>query len=194
MSAIFFRDPLTGDWTPLSVVGVRGAVGPTGPSVQGPTGPTGPAGPTGPTGPTGPSAPTGPQGPPGPTGAQGTRGPTGPTGATGDVGPTGPQGGTGGKGAVGPQGPPGANHPKQLRVGIATVVPNAGLNTKGDRAYFSAPFRVNVNVVTSMRTSVPGDVYVNCSANNIGLDGFDPHVFRTNTANCLVDWLAVGDR
>jgi hypothetical protein len=81
-----------------------------------------------------------------------------------------------------------------LRVGIASINPAANTNTAGSRVYFAAAFRVNVNVVTSMRTSVPGDVYINCAANNIGLDGFDPYVYRTNTTNCLVDWMAVGDR
>ena len=86
------------------------------------------------------------------------------------------------------------NHPKQLRIGMASVNPTANANTNGGRVLFSAAFRVNVNVVTSERTSVPGDVYVNCSANNIGLDGFDVYVYRTNTTQCLVDWFAVGDR
>jgi hypothetical protein len=108
------------------------------------------------------------------------------------------------QGIDGPQGAAGASHPKQLRIGMASIVPGANANTAGTRVTFSAAFRVNVNVVCSMRTSVPGDPgalgetdgggYVNCSANNIGLDGFDPYVYRTNTTTCLVDWFAVGDR
>ena len=79
-------------------------------------------------------------------------------------------------------------------MGTAAVNPTANANTNGGRVYYSAAFRANCNVVASMRTSVPGDVYVNCAVNNVGLDGFDVYVFRTNTTQCLVDWMAVGDR
>jgi hypothetical protein len=79
-------------------------------------------------------------------------------------------------------------------VGTAAINPTANTNTAGAVVTFSAAFRVNANVVCSMRTSVPGDVYINCSANAISLSGFTPYVFRTNTTQCLVDWMAVGDR
>jgi Collagen triple helix repeat (20 copies) len=195
MPAIYYRDPGTGNWLSLPTTGPQG--------VQGPVGPTGPTGPQGATGSQGPTGPTGVSGPQGQIGATGPTGPSGNVGTTGATGPTGPQGAQGPQGIQGPggiQGPQGntgaagANHYKQFRVGTAAINPAANTNTLGTRVTFSAPFRVNANVVCSMRTSVPGDVYINCAANAIDLNGFDPYVYRTNTTQCLVDWMAVGDR
>lgn len=192
MASVWYRDPTTLEWTEINLVGTQGPKGATGA-----TGDQGPQGDPGDKGATGAIGDTGPKGDTGPSGAQGDKGPTGDKGATGppgDKGATGTTGGPGGPGATGGTGPAGANHYKQLRVGMASITSAANANTAGARVYFSAAFRANVNVVCSMRTSVPGNVYVNCAANNIGLDGFDPYVFRTNVSTCLVDWIAVGDR
>lgn len=130
MAALKYRDPVSGQWLPLTIgpTGPTGSVGPTGP--LGPTGATGAAstvtGPTGSTGLTGSTGSTGPTGLTGLTGATGPTGPTGPTGATGAVsttpGPTGPTGLTGPTGAVstvpGPTGPTGSTGP----VGAASTV------------------------------------------------------------------------
>jgi hypothetical protein len=192
MSSVWYRDPITKEWKPVSLVGSQGAKGATG--VKGGVGLKGDTGEKGPTGAVGD---TGPKGDTGPGGAAGDKGPVGPkglTGATGDPGPKGTTGGPGGPGGTGATGATGADHPNQIRIGMAAVNPAANANTNGGRVYFSAAFRVNCNVVTSMRSSVPGNVYYNCAANNIGLDGFDVWVYRTNTTQCLVDWIAVGTR
>lgn len=192
MSAVWYRDPVTAQWVPVPLIGSQGPQG-----AKGDTGPRGDQGPAGDPGDKGPMGDTGPKGDKGPSGSKGDTGPMGdkgPTGNRGATGPQGPKGATGSAGATGAQGAFGGHHPKQIRVGMAAVSPTANANTNGGRVYFSSAFLYNVNVVCSMRTSTPGNVYVNCAANAIGLDGFDVYVYRTNTTQCLVDWIAVGDR
>jgi hypothetical protein len=45
-----------------------------------------------------------------------------------------------------------------------------------------------------MRTSTPGDIYVNCSTLDIDVNGFTALVYRTNETDCLVDYFAVAPR
>lgn len=146
------------------IVGIRG--------LQGAKGPTGDTGPQGPTGDTGPQGPQGLQGSQGPQGGQG---------------PQGVQGGKGGMGATG------ASHYWQLRIGTPGLTPVANTNTAA-YATFSAAFRVIPTVVISARSSVIGTTVVNVSINTPDAGGFTFYVYRTNTTDTYVDYLAVGER
>lgn len=189
MAGLYFKDPTTQQWTFLSLVGSQGATGPTGP-----TGAAGAVGLAGPTGPSGVVGVQGAQGGAGGAGVIGPVGPTGPQGAGGVQGAQGPQGiqgpgGAGGPGgAQGPQGPAGVSHHIQFRVGLASV--GGGTNVQGAWTAFSSPYGAAPALAVSMRTSVPGDVYVNCTHTGLNNAGFYPVVYRTNGTECLVDWWA----
>lgn len=190
MSGLYFKDPTTQQWTYISLIGLQGPTGPVGPA-----GPAGTGSVTGPTGPTGLSGGVGLLGPTGPSGAAGAQGPAGPQGtpgAKGQQGAQGPAGGQGPQGVGGPQGgagPAGADHGIQFRVGMATVA--GGTNVQGAWTAFSSPYGGTPALAVSMRTSTPGDIYVNCTHTGLNNAGFYPVVYRTNGTNCLVDWWAV---
>lgn len=119
----------------------------------------------------------------------GPQGLQGPAGAQGDVGVTGPKGPDG----VSLPGPKGPSHPTQFRGGTVRITPIANTNTSA-RVNFSSPMNNVPVVVVSMRTSVPGDPYVNCGSSAEDAAGFTAYVFRTNTTDCLVDYIAAAPR
>jgi len=189
MAGLFFKNPADGQWAFLSLVGSMGATGPSGPTgalgANGAMGPTGVQGGIGPTGPQGGAGSAGPVGLIGPTGPQGTAGAQGPQGATGVQGIGGPQGGQGPQGGAGPAG---VDHHIQFRVGLASV--GGGTNVQGAWTAFSSPYGASPCLCVSMRTSTPGDIYVNCTHTGLTNAGFYPVVYRTNATTCLVDWWA----
>lgn len=195
MAGMWFKNPATGQWEFLSLVGSQGPGGATGPTggagATGLTGPTGPTGAPGTPGATGPTGGPGGNGAVGPTGPQGTAGAKGALGATGSQGPQGIQGPVGAQGAVGNAG---ADHGCQFRSGMATVNPSANANTQGAWCAFSSPYGATPAIAVSLRSSVPGNTYVNCTQTGATAAGFYPVVYRTNTTSCLVDWLAAKQR
>jgi Collagen triple helix repeat (20 copies) len=196
MGDLYFRDSVSGDWTLLPVMGAPGDVGPTGDT--GPTGQQGEAGLIGFSGLSGiPGAPgvKGPQGAQGPRGPQGAVGPRGAQGARGSQGPVGPQGVAGAKGPQGAQGPRGTDHGVQFRIGkISMETVTADSNFQGPWTTFSSPYVSPPQLVTAMRTGVPGGIYVSVTHTGLNNAGFYPVVYRTNTTTCLVDWIAVRTR
>jgi hypothetical protein len=188
----YYRDPDSGLWTQMPLVGDSGdtgAKGATGP--DGPTGWDGAQGAQGAQGVQGVQGPTGPQGSAGATGATGPQGPvgnTGSTGAQGDKGNTGAQGPTGYTGATGPKG---TNHFAQFRVGNTRFA--GGTNVQGPWTAFSAAFAATPAVSVSKRTSVP-HVWMSVTHTGRNTAGFYPVVYRTNTTDCIVDFLAVSNR
>lgn len=137
----------------------------------------------------GDKGPTGPQGDKGPQGDQGPQGFQGATGATGSQGPVGNQGGQGPQGAQGP------DHYWQIRYGAVTVTPVANTNTVSSYIAYTAPFRTGPpTVCIVMRSGVPGGTVVNVGVERPTADQFRVYVYRTNTTNVIVDWVAIGER
>jgi hypothetical protein len=71
---------------------------------------------------------------------------------------------------------------------------NGGAGNREARVNFSSPFNSVPVVVVSMRTSTPGDIYVNATVSAVDAAGFTAHVNRTNATDCLVDYFAVAPR
>lgn len=69
-----------------------------------------------------------------------------------------------------------------------------GTNVQGAWVAFSSAYGSTPQLAVSMRTSVPGNVYVNATHTGLNGSGFYPVVYRTNATECLVDWMAVGLR
>jgi Collagen triple helix repeat (20 copies) len=194
MGMLYYRNPTSGNWEPLGVVGPMGAQGPTGPT--GATGGTGSIGPTGPTGPTGPSGATGDTGATGPTGVQGAVGDTGATGPTGPQGSQGSQGIQGPQGSQGPQGPQGTpGEPVGILFihGEVGFTPVANTPTAVGVSFAGAGFTSKPTVLVGARTTVPGTVRsqgVDDASVNTG--GATLYGYRTNTTVSYLQWIALG--
>lgn len=195
MPVLYYRDPTTGNWTPLGGVGPPGVQGATGPAsttpgpagVQGVTGPTGPSGATGPTGPTGALGPTGAQGPVGATGPTGAQGVQGVKGATGIQGIQGPVGNTGATGTPG--------EPVGIKFihGEVGLTPVANSPTAVGVSFAGAGFTSKPTVLVGARTTVPGTVKaqgVDDASVNTG--GASLICYRTNTTVSYLQWIALG--
>lgn len=195
MGAMYFRDPADGQWKLVPLVGPQGPTGPTGPTgADGGVGPTGPTGATGLQGTAGGVGATGPTGPQGFQGTQGPTGPQGPVGVTGDRGAQGIQGPGGAQGPQGAQGPAGADNTYQFRVGGVWVTPAANTNSQGPRTYFSSAYPSVPQLIVSMRSTVAGAAWLSVAHTGLDAASFIPVVYRTNTTQCYVDFMAVGLR
>lgn len=193
MPILYFRDPTSGQWTPIGAAGPVGVTGPTGATgtVAGPTGPTGPTGPVGTqgvVGPTGPQGGIGPTGPTGATGAQGAQGPTGPTGAKGATGDTGAQGAVGNTGAVGTTGEP---------VGIKFIHGEIGFtpvaNSPKAVPITYSGFTTKPTVLVGARTTVPGTVTAQgVDDGSVTTTGATLIGYRTNTTTSYLQYIVLG--
>lgn len=196
MPLLYYRDPDTQEWVPLSEPGEPGPMGPTGAAgllgIAGPTGPLGPQGiagllgllgPTGARGLTGDLGPTGPQGPQGAKGVTGGQGIQGPQGAQGWQGPQGPAGLTGQ--------PVGIN----VRFGYVVVTPVANTPTPTPIAfgnyYGFGGFSVPPIVLVAANTTVPGTVRM-VGADAITTGGCNLMIYRTNTTATGLHFIAMG--
>lgn len=196
MPTVYYRDPTTKAWVSIALPASIGVTGPTGP-----VGPTGAIGAIGATGAIGPTGAAGSVGPTGATGIAGDMGPTGPTGSAGIGGFTGWQGNQGAQGIQGPQGPQGGQGPQgpsspyQFRVGTTTVTPSAAnAYTQGPWCAYSSAFGSDPQLVVSMYSDVPGSTWVSLTHTGANAAGFYAAVLRTNTTNCVADYMAVGIR
>jgi hypothetical protein len=188
VTALWYKNPTNGQWTPLDQPGDTGDQGP--PGLTGEPGPTGPQGTVGAKGPVGDKGPTGEPGTKGPTGDQGPIGPTGPKGDTGIQGGPGPTGYTGATGATGATGTPG--EPVGIRIyhGEAGVVPVANSPTAVAVGW---SFAGTPTVLVGARTTVPGTVQAQgVDRATVSAGGANLIVFRTNTTTTYVQYIAVG--
>jgi hypothetical protein len=80
-----------------------------------------------------------------------------------------------------------------FRVGNVTYTPTANANSAGPYQTFSSPYSGNVVLAVSKRTSVPYH-YTTASGSGLSTTGFTPYVWRRNTTNVIVDWMACGPR
>jgi hypothetical protein len=71
---------------------------------------------------------------------------------------------------------------------------NGGSGNRSARVNFSSPMNNVPIVVVSMRTSTPGDIYINATCGSIDNAGFTAYVNRTNSTDCLIDYFAVAPR
>jgi len=82
-----------------------------------------------------------------------------------------------------------------FRVGETTVSGfAANTNHTGPWTTFSSPYSSVPQLVVSMRSSGVGDPWVNVTHTGLSSSGFYPCIYRTNTFNCICDWMAVGGR
>ena len=132
----------------------------------------------------------GPRGDSGATGPQGPQGEKGDTGATGPSGPQGPRGETGPQGPQGPQGPkgdPGAT----IQSGVALDIGGQANSTVYRVVNFPKAFSSAPRIALTPVSSVPGNCAVGVSA--VSTTGFRIYLWRSNTADTDVHWIAVGD-
>lgn len=191
MSALWYKNPSTGQWTPLDEPGDPGDKGPIGPS--GPDGIKGIKGPVGLQGPTGDQGPIGEPGIKGPTGDKGPTGPQGLTGPDGIQGGVGPTGATGATGATGPAGTPGEPVGIKFAHGEAGVVPVANTPTAVGINYAYAGFTQNPTVLVGARTTVPGTVRAQgVDRATVSTSGCNLICYRTNTTTSYLQWIACG--
>lgn len=192
MAVLYYRDPGTGNWTPLPMLGATGPVGARGP--------TGPSGPTGPQGGVGPTGPTGVIGPTGPTGAQGATGPQGGTivGPTGPQGPQGVQGNTGSQGPQGVQGTPGAQgaygdaHDRWQLVRGQTYVPGGSGSYSSATSGLGVTYASKPDMVCTGASSVMGSTVSGAAIDTNDTVNVMCTVLRSNATGTYVNWVAWG--
>lgn len=120
-------------------------------------------------------------------GPQGARGPAGPQG------PQGPQGhqGLAGADAQGPMGNRGAPDGIRILTGKVSITPVVNTPTSAT-VYFSPAFSGDPTHFASAQTTVPGTVRACGVGTNPGRSSGTVYVYRTNTTDTTVNWIAMG--
>jgi Collagen triple helix repeat (20 copies) len=193
MAVLYFRDPTSGNWTPLTHIGPTGPVG-----VGGPTGPTGlqgsqgAVGPTGPTGVAGAQGNVGPTGPTGVAGGTGAQGPTGPQGPQGTQGIQGIQGPTGTQGIQGPTGAHGdASDRWRMARGQAYVAGGSGAYSSAV-AGLGITYATKPDMICTGASSVMGSTVKGVAIDTNDTVNVTITVLRTNATGTYVNWVAWG--
>lgn len=78
-----------------------------------------------------------------------------------------------------------------MQSGRVTITPKANEPTM-KRVTFPKPFKDKADVMLTPITSVPGTTVLGVGTDNNTKDGFDAYVYRTNTTETILTWVAFG--
>ena len=80
---------------------------------------------------------------------------------------------------------------RAMQSGRVTITPKANEPTM-KRVTFPKPFKDKADVMLTPITSVPGTTVLGVGTDNNTKDGFDAYVYRTNTTETILTWVAFG--
>lgn len=80
---------------------------------------------------------------------------------------------------------------RAIQSGRVTITPKANEPTM-KRVTFPKPFKNKADVILTPLTSVPGTTVMGVGTDNNTKDGFDAYVYRTNTTETILTWVAFG--